>query len=494
MNEKKSHNGFLKLILMILISLAAQVVALMKSSIIASKFGASAEMDAFNFANSTANFVFSFLISGISTIVIPCYVKKTKKKITDSFLTIIFLGTLFIVFLMLLLRQPYVAIVTGRDARFVSMAQTMLTILLLSNLATFFTSVTAAFFQYIEKYNLPKIISLFTQSLTVFALVLIKDLTVPQYALIIGLGLIVNSVLDLVLAAKNGWSYRPSLAVKEPETRELLITFLPVLASTGVYQFSLMIDTAIASRLNTGDVTILNFANQITSMVNTLLVGNILIYFYPKLVKDIVQKKPQKLFWDKTYFFHAIIGLIIVGYAAVGQEGLLLLFRHGKFSEESTKTVYLLGLLYIAAMQANIVRDMVYRYFYALADTKSTTENSIVATAVNIFFSLLLVSQIGLYGIVAGTAISSFVSLTTIMVRFGKRYGYEVPVRKILSQYLKTFLVGFVSLVIVLYSKRLLPMESNFGALILFGVESVLVYAVLTLLLNRKIVKIAAQI
>lgn len=492
--KKITHNGFFKLALMIFISMATQVVALLKSSLIASRFGASAEMDAFNFANSTANFVFSFLISGISTIVIPCYVKKTKQKATDSFLTVTFLGTLFIVFLILILRRPYVGIVTGRDTQFVSLAQTMLTVLLLSNLATFFTSVTAAFFQYIENYNLPKIISLFSQSITVLALILIKDLTVLQYTLVIGFGLIFNSIIDLVFAVKKGWRYRPSLAVKDAETRGLLITFLPVLASTGVYQISLMIDTAIASRLNTGDVTILNFANQITSMVNALLVGNILIYFYPKLVKDIVQKKPQQLFWNKTYFFHAVICLIIVGYIAVGEEGLLLIFRHGKFSEQATRMVYLLGMIYIASLQANIVRDMIYRYFYSLSDTKSTTANSLIATAVNVILSLALVGRIGLYGVVAGTAISSVVSLTTIMIRFGKKFGYAESVWSILLQYLRTMLVSALSLGIVLYSKQMLPIENQLGAFLLFGVESVIVYIGMTLLMNRRVVQIASRI
>lgn len=494
MNEKNQHNGMIKLVTMILVTLATQVVTLMKSSLIAGTFGASAEMDAFNFANSTASFVFSFLISGISTIVIPCYVKKTKQRATDSFLTVIFLGTLAVVLAMLLLRGPYISAVTGRNAEFVALAETSLTILLLSNLATFFTSVTAAFFQYIEKYNLPKVISLLAQSITVLALVLIKDLTVPQYTVIVGLGLILNSGIDFLFAVKNGWRYRPSLAVREPETRQLFATFLPVLVSTGVYQLSLMIDTAIASRLNTGDVTVLNFANQITSMINTLLVGNILIYFYPKVVRDIVSKKPQRLFWEKTYFFHAIMALIVVGYVAIGQEGLSLLFQHGKFSAESTEVMYLLGLIYIASLQTNVVRDMIYRYFYSLSDTRVTTENSVIATAANIVFSLLLVRTIGLYGVVAGTAISSVVSLTTIMIRFGSKYGYEEPVWRIIGQYVKTTAVSVLALAVVLYSKHVLPVQGNIAAILLFGTESVLVYLALTWLGNRKILKIASQI
>ena len=39
-----------------------------------------------------------------------------------------------------------------------------------------------------------------------------------------------------------------------------------------------------------------------------------------------------------------------------------------------------------------------YRYFYSYGNTKSTTVNSVLATIINIVFSIILVRFIGLYG------------------------------------------------------------------------------------------------
>lgn len=494
MKSNIEHSGLSKLILMILLTFATQVVTLMKSSVVAGTFGVSAEIDAFNFANSIANFVFSFLISGISTIVIPCYVKNTKQQITDSFLTLILSATVFTVFLILIFQKPVISSITGKESSFVELTGLLLTVLLLANFFTFFSSVTSAFFQYIEKYNLPKIISFISQGIVVLILAFNSNISVVQYAFVVGGGLLLNSAIDMFFAIKNGWSFSPAFAFKEAETQSLLKTFFPVLVSTGVYQISLMIDSAIASRLNTGDITVLNYANQITAMINTLLVGNVLAYFYPKMVSDIMNGKSQQSFWDKTVFFHAIICMIIVGYIAVGRECLSLLFEHGKFGADSTNLVYILGAIYIASMQANVVRDMIYRYFYSLGDTKSTTFNSVIATVSNITISLLLVSSIGIYGIVIGTAISSIISLITIMSRFNRKFGFTVSQRKALFQYLQTILLSIASIFIVLYSKQVICFSNKFLIVIFFGVESILIYLILTLLINRNVVKISMQI
>lgn len=492
-NETK-HKGLIKLILMVIISCITQVTSLLKSSIVAETFGVSEEMDAFNFANSMTIFVFSFVIAGISTIVIPCYVKNTKAKSRDSFLTAIFGGVAVISILILIFRIPIITTITRRNSNFIFLSGNLLAILVASNFFNIFSSVTAAYFQYIEKYNLPKIITLLSQTVVIVILGICKSITIYQYTWIIGLGVFLNASVDMIFAIKYGWCYKPNFCFKEPETRRLLQTFVPVLFSTGVYQLSLMIDSSIASRLNTGDVTVLNYANQISSMINTLLVSNLLIYFYPKLVKDIDENKKQHCFWDKTYFFHAIICLVISGYVVIGQEGVSLLFEHGKFDSRAASAVFKLSLIYILSQQFDIIRDLIYRYFYSYGNTKSTTFNSIIATIANIAASLILVYFIGLYGVVIGTAISSCVSLTAIMIRFGGSYGYAESVLRIILQYLKTIAIATVTVVLAYTTKSVFPIKSNLISILIYGCEVVIIYIVLTLIFNRNIKKTALNL
>ena len=79
------------LLLMLLLSVATQCVALLKSTVTASAFGASLEMDAYNFSNNIILFLFSFLSSGVTAVIIPAYVQKKPRAAVDSFLTLLYL-------------------------------------------------------------------------------------------------------------------------------------------------------------------------------------------------------------------------------------------------------------------------------------------------------------------------------------------------------------------------------------------------------------------
>ena len=154
----------------------------------------------------------------------------------------------------------------------------------------------------------------------------------------------------------------------------------------------------------------------------------------------------------------------------------------------------MLSLFYITAQQINVVRDFIYSYFYSFKDTKSTTYNSIIATAVHVTISIVLVNFVGVYGIVFGTMITSMVSLITIMIRFKVRFGYGERVVKIVFQYIKTLLLTAVTVGGVLATKYFLPLDNGILTILVYGVATVGVYLLLTFLFNRKVIQVASQI
>ncbi|MBQ9801544.1 MAG: polysaccharide biosynthesis C-terminal domain-containing protein [Clostridia bacterium] len=466
----------------------------MKISVVAGGFGVSAEMDAYNFANSIVTFVLSFVIAGVSTVVIPCYVKKEKKQYVDSFITIVF-GAVFVASLgIVIFKDLIISSVSGRDAAFAQVAGNVLIILFLGNIFYFFTCATVAHFQCIGKYNIPKVVALLSQAGVVGCLLLLKDITIIQYAVIISVGVAVNGLIDIGIAFVYKWRYRPRLHIKSPQTGALLKLFLPILFSTGVYQLSLLVDSAIASRLDTGNITILNYANQISSMINTLIVGNLLVYLYPKIVKDRDDQKGRENFWKSSYFFYFVMCLVAVGYVVIGHEGVAVLFERGKFDADATRRVFLLSLLYVLVQPFNVIRDLVYRYFYAFSDTATPTKNSIIAGVVHLVLSLVLARWMGVVGIVLGTVLSSLVSLVAIMIKFKKIFGFGVKFKSILLQYLRTLLIAVVTAATVLLIKSVCPLPSKVLSLLVYGCITVVLYVILTCVFDKKILKTVTQI
>lgn len=125
-----------------------------------------------------------------------------------------------------------------------------------------------------------------------------------------------------------------------------------------------MVDSTIAARLETGEITVLSYASQISNIINTLLIGNLLTYYYPKIVRKQILIM-IKIILKQTILFHLIVCLVIAGFTTVGHETVMLLFQHGTFTEEAARLVYVGALIYIIGQQTEVVRDLIYRYFYA---------------------------------------------------------------------------------------------------------------------------------
>lgn len=479
---------------MIVITGITQIFTLMKTSMVAGQFGASMEMDAYNFANSIVSFVFGFIASAASTIVIPSYIKENDRKGTDVFITMMYTVMTAVIVVMIAFRFQFIGLFSNKGEMYLNIACNILWILLLANYLFSITNITTAYFQCIGKYNIPKILNLLTQIFTVAALFVFRDLTIIQYTWILALGFVLNFIVDVVLAFKYGWRYKPSFDFRNPQAKQLLKMFLPIVFSAGVYKLSLLIDSTIASRLDTGQLSILGYSTQIVNMVNTLLLGNLTTYCYPKIVKRIKEKKPQSLFWEQTFFFHLVVCLMLAGFIAVGHEGIALLFERGQFSSVATDAVYFCSAIYLAGQPINMIRDLMYRYFYAVGDTATPASNSILVSVVNISVSLILVRFIGLYGIILGTVIASLVSLLRISYVYGKKIHFEVPVRRLLLSFGMNLLITALTIGAVLLTKHFIMMESPLIRLLVFGVETVAVFVGLTLLLKKNILSVIKTI
>lgn len=180
-DKLKEYRNSFSLILMIIITGITQILTLMKSSLVAGIFGTGIEIDAYNLANSIVSFLFGFIAAGISTVIIPNYVKNTNRKNVDTFITALYGLIAFIVFILIVFRYQIIGVFSNRDELFVNICCNTLIILLLANYLLAISDVTVAYFQCKGKYNLPKIVSLIAQLIVVVVLIFYPNLTIYIY-------------------------------------------------------------------------------------------------------------------------------------------------------------------------------------------------------------------------------------------------------------------------------------------------------------------------
>ena len=450
---------------------------------VAGIFGTGVEIDAYNLANSIVSFLFGFIAAGISTVVTPNYVKKTDRRNVDSFITVLYGVIALIVCALIAFRYQIIGIFSNRNELFINICCNALVVLLLANYLLAISDVTVAYFQCKGKYNLPKIVSLVAQ-LIVVVLILSPSLSISQYTYIIAIGLVVNFGLDTLFAIKEGWRIRPSFSISL-ETKRMFGLFFPIVFSTGIYKLSLMVDSTIAARLETGEITVLSYASQISNIINTLLIGNLLTYYYPKIVRKIDTDNDQKSFWKHTILFHLIVCLVIAGFTTVGHEAVMLLFQHGTFTEEAARLVYVGALIYIIGQQTEVVRDLIYRYFYAKGITSVTAKNGMVVSVVNILVSIILVYFIGFFGIFLGTIIASLVSLIMMFIKFHTYFGFENSFKTILGSLLKNNCIVIITIIIVFILKKIVVIESLLLQILIFGTATLGIYLLFSVLFYK---------
>lgn len=490
MNTKRKNSQnkktAIQLILMIVLTCLSQIVALYKSRFTAVNFGATDYMDAYNFSLEIATFIFSFVIGGVTTVIIPAYVKKVSSKAVNTFITITYGCILLLTIGIIIFRIPLLSLLTDRGIDFLSITSDFLIISFIIQGVTAFLAVTSAYYQCENRYNIPKLIVLIVNMMVLIVLLsgFISDIYL--YFLLLITGSIINLVLDVIVAFRLGFRYKLCFEVDNPEFKKMMAIFLPTLLSSGVYKLHTMVDTTIATNLAEGQTTILSYASQIITMVNTIIIGNLTVYVYPKIVENLKSKNISKYFWDYCILFHGVLTVIIAGFINIGWEGISLLFFGGKFILENVNVLYLCACIYISGQQFNIIRDLIYRYFYANGNTKETFKNSVIVSISNIILSLLLVIFFGVYGIVLGTVLSGVLSLCMILIRFKNIFGLGIRFSYVLIEIGKNILAMLGTVICIQWLKALFSINNLILSIIVYGLGTVVVYLVLILLLKTK--------
>lgn len=489
-NNNANKKQFLQLFIMIVLTILTQIITILKTSTVAGLFGATVEMDAFSFSNSIGTFIFSFIGAGITTVLIPNLVSDEKEKEVNIFISVLYTLAFFVLISVYLFRKVIVQGLSNGSDEFVYIACNVMLITLITQYITSFLGATNAIFQCSGKFNFPKVINLIFTVILVLLIVFMPNLTIYKYAFYILITSIINVVIQIWLAIHDGYRFRYSLNIKNNEFKNMFKVFLPTVLSTGLYQFSLVTDTVISSNLGEGSVSILSYSNTLMTMVNTILLTNLMTYFYPKIARSINREDSQEKLFDLMILLNGIMCLVVVGFFVVGRDSIILLYERGKFTSTITNLVYIGTLIYMLGIPINTMRDLIYRYFYAKGDTLTPFKNSVIVSIANIVISIIMARCIGIYGIILGTVITSYISFGMILYRFNKKFGIQYSKKILVKENIKLIIDAVIVSFIVNAITNLLSNMNILVRIIILGIISIIIYAVILVIFKSKVLKV----
>ncbi|MEC6747653.1 lipid II flippase MurJ [Marinilactibacillus sp. XAAS-LB27] len=480
-----------QLSMMIVITIVIQIFLLVKNSILAANFGVGVEIDSFNFTTNLSNFVFSFIGAGISTVVIP-YLKDSKdRKSINIFITIVFLIAIILATIIIMFRREVVLLLGGDSSvKFIEISSNLLFITIGIGLLSSFNTLSTSLLEFNEFFVRQKIVNLIATVISVTVLLLLTDFTIYVYAILIALIATINLVFNLIYLKNTDFKYKISFNINDETFKNMIFLMGPVLFSTGLYQFTVLIDTLIAARLDTGSISILNYSNTIVAMFNMLILTNLTTYFYPKLVKADSKLESQNKLSDYLIIINTLLFFFVTVFFLLGREGIELLYQRGNFTDKDTQIVFIGALIYMLQLPVNGTRDLLYKYFYIEKNTKAPFVNSIIVSILNLVISLVLVSVLGLYGVILGTVLAGYISLFTITNKFNKLFGILFSLKIFSREIFKIIISSLVSFIIVYIMKVNIVLTSPVISIIVYGTFTLVTYAILLKILKSKIFSI----
>ena len=495
MKKNTSVNGNLmiykQLNKMILLTIITQVFILIKNSLVASYFGISVELDAFNLANRIATFIYSFIGAGISTIIIPYLKDKIKKNGINIFISVIYtIGIIFLVLLIIFNDELIYITGSNKNSYFLELSANLLIFTGFTGLIDSLIRLARAIIEFNDKFIHQKIIVLFSNIILVLMLLISDNNNIYYFAIIVLLSYILNLVLHCLLLKRVNFFFQFNFDLTNQTYKEMIRLFFPTILSTGVYEISILIDTLIAARLPAGSISTLNYGNTIINMINVLLIGNITAFVYPRLVKIDNKKQQQISLLNYVLFMNMIMCLLVVLFYSSGKEGISLLFERGKFTSDNTVKVYEIGLILTLGLPTNAIRDLLYRYFYINKDTYTPFKNSIVISGFNILLSVLLSKYFGLYGVAIGTTLASYLSLLLIGIRFKRKFDIFFNKGVLFYENLKIIFITVISTIATMWIKNFTNIFNPFLGFLFYTLFTIIIFLFLLFVMKSKVFKL----
>ncbi len=253
--------------------------------------------------------------------------------------------------------------------------------------------------------------------LIVAALVVAPMFASERMAVALAWGVLAAGMAQLMLQipflARLGLMPMPRVAFKDPGVKKIMALMAPALFGVSVSQINLLLDTVLASLLETGSVTWLYYSDRLMELPLGLFAIAISTVILPSLSKNYATQTAQEFSRTMDWGVRLVVLLAVpaaVALMVLAKVLLASLFFYGEFSladvEQSAKALqaYSLGLL------AFMLIKVLAPGFFARQDTKTPVRIGIIAMVANMVFNLLLVWHYRHVGLALATALSAWLN------------------------------------------------------------------------------------
>lgn len=428
MSEKIGKGGLLRSSAVVsVMTLLSRVLGMVRDMVVASYFGSGAAADAFFIAFKIPNFLRRLFAEGaFAQAFVPVLSEyRTKRTLADvkqlvdrtaGMLGLILagltaLGVLF---------APYVVTVFAPgfhdDPAKMQLAGELLRItfpyLMLISLTAFTSGVLNSYGYFAVPGFTPVLLNV---CMIMSAVFLTPYFDQPIMALAWGVFIagFAQLVFQLPYVAKLGLLPRPRVKRGDEGVRRIMLLMVPALFGVSVSQINLLLDTVLASFLQTGSVSWLYYADRLSELplgAFGIAIGTVIL---PSLSRQHAGEDPKAFSATLDW---ALRMVLLVGVPAALALGILAepmiasLFYYGAMSEEAVVQSARALQAYSLGVLAFMLIKVLAPGFFARQDLKTPVRVAVICMVANMVMNLILIWPLQHVGLALATSLSSMLN------------------------------------------------------------------------------------
>jgi putative peptidoglycan lipid II flippase len=408
-------------------SIISKILGLLRDRLLASQFGAGAQLDIYFAAFKIPDFIFNILILGaLSVAFIPIFQKAYNKdaqrglEISQTILTVllVIVGSLAVVaaiFMYPLIRLLVPGFTADQLQQTVQLTRILLVAILFFTASNVMSGVLNAWNRFLT-FSISSV--LYNIGIIIGIIVLYPLFGLYGLALGVVLGSAAHFFVQFGEARRLGWRFKISFKIV-PEVKRIFRLMIPRMIGTGATQFNLVFITSLASQLPQGSLSIFNLASNLQSFPSSIFGVSLAVASFPHITKfasennhEAFQKIFSLQFRRILYFIIPISVLIVILRAQL----VRVILGSGSFDWEDTLlTANALGIFALSIFAQGLI-PLVSQAFYAHEDTRTPMIVGLISTVFNSLLAIPLAHYYGVLGLTAAFSIASIATLVSLAI------------------------------------------------------------------------------
>jgi putative peptidoglycan lipid II flippase len=487
-------------------TLLSRILGLLRDILIANFFGSGMSADAFFVAFRIPNLLRRLFAEGsFSVAFIPVFTEYLRKRSKQdavilaqavcTLLTLILtvVSIVGIVFAPLIVRiiAPGFGAAGEKYALTVLLTRIMFPYIFLVSVLALFSGILNA----VKHFAAPAMAPVFLNLSMIAALVLlVPSMRNPTVGLAIGVivGGIVQMLLQVPFILKNGFSLAPRWLPSHPALRRIGALMLPTIFGSAIYQINQLVGTLLATLLEEGSVSYLYYADRLVQFPLGVFAIAISTAVLPSLSREAADGDLEGLRGTISHAIRLTMFITIpamMGLIVLGEPIVRLLFQRGAFDVPSTDLTARALLYYSVGLWAFAGLRVFVSAFYSLQDTKTPVKVAVIAMALNLIFSLILMrTPLEHGGLALALSLASTVQLVILILLLRRRIG-GIEGKAVLGSMVKS-LVSSMIMAIGIYGLSLKVFPAMFTGTVVgltFGVLLVVGAGILIYLISARL-------